>query len=85
MDLLCSRCLLFFATISSIPSEVGGLQVVFQGLRVGVLGGALDQTLAHRVDVLQPGLHAVHLLPLEALEGDTEHNKAARLDPPHVT
>lgn len=56
--------------VERVPSQVGGLQVVLQRLGVRVLGGALDQTLTHGVDVLQLGLDAVHLLTLHSLRGE---------------
>lgn len=57
-----------YPLVEGIPLEVGALQVVLQRLGVRVLGGTLNQALAHRVDVLQFGLDAVHLLPLHRLK-----------------
>lgn len=57
-----------YPLVEGVPLEVGALQVVLQRLGVRVLGGTLNQALAHRVDVLQFGLDAVHLLPLHRLK-----------------
>lgn len=62
-----------YPLVEGVPSQVGGVQVVLQSLRVGVLAGALDEALAHGVGVLQPRLDAVHLLPLHGLEGKKGH------------
>lgn len=53
--------------VERVPLEVGALQVVLQRLGVRVFGRTLNQTLTHSVDVLQPRLDAVHLLPLHGL------------------
>lgn len=54
--------------VERVPLEVGALQVVLQRLGVRVFGRTLNQALTHSVDVLQPRLNAVHLLPLHGLK-----------------
>lgn len=54
--------------VERVPLEVGALQVVLQRLGVRVFGRTLNQALTHSVDVLQPRLNAVHLLPLHRLK-----------------
>lgn len=71
-------CLVTHPLVERVPSEVGGLQVVLQSLRVRVLGGALDQTLTHRVDVLQLRLNPVHLLTLQRLREETRRRVKER-------
>jgi len=52
---------------------------VLQRLSVGVLGGALDQTLTHCVDVLQLWLNAVHLLSLHSLREEERQREGMSL------
>lgn len=54
--------------VERVPLEVGALQVVLQCLGVRVFGRTLNQALTHSVDVLQPRLNAVHLIPLHRLK-----------------
>lgn len=57
-----------YPLVEGVPAQVGGLQVMFQGLSVSVFGCTLDETLTHSVDMLQFRLNAVKLLPFHCLE-----------------
>lgn len=57
-----------YPLVEGVPAQVGGLQVMFQGLSVGVFGCTLDKTLTHSIDMLQFRLNAVKLLPFHCLK-----------------
>ncbi len=59
-----------YPLVEGVPVQVGGLQVMFQGLSVSVFGCTLDKTLSHSVDMLQFGLNAVYLLPFDGLKSE---------------
>jgi len=57
-----------YPLVEGVPAQVGGLQVMFQCLSVGVFGCTLDKTLTHCIDMLQFRLNAVKLLPFNCLK-----------------